>query len=126
LLIALVVGIVISVAALVDPFSWLPSLHAIFGSDCHDNYSTKVDECDLARRYPGFWPHVLVNFGFAVVALVLVVLLWRATANLRRARAARFGGTTQVEAYRTARADFALAVIALTALGLVPILVAVL
>src|SRR5690348_12810980 len=71
---ALVVAAVTSVAALVDPFSWLPPIGVIFGS-CGDNPDTAVAGCDFGTGYPGFWWHVLINFVYALVALGLVVAL---------------------------------------------------
>ena len=49
--ISLVISASVSVAALVDPFSWMPPIGVIFG-DCSDNLGTAADECDLGTRYP--------------------------------------------------------------------------
>src|SRR5215210_4693711 len=79
LVIGAVVAAVISVAALVDPFSWLPPIGEIFG-DCDDDYDTSADECELATRFPGFWGHVIANFAYSVAAAGLLV--WLASAVL--------------------------------------------
>jgi hypothetical protein len=63
LLIGAVIGAIISVAALIDPFSWMPPVGEIW-AECEDDYATSADECDLAERYPGFWGHVAVNFAY--------------------------------------------------------------
>lgn len=115
--IALVVCAVVSVAAIVDPFAWLPSLKAIFASDCQG-------DCDLSKRFPGFWWHVAVNFGYAMLALALAIWLWSTTIEFRAARTARFGSDAEVERYLQARARLAVAAAALAALGLVPVVTA--
>src|SRR4051812_45991402 len=88
-LIGLVVVAVISVAAVVDPFSWVPPLGEIFG-DCTDDPDTTTHECDLGTRYPGFWSHVIINFLYSLVALGLSLALAFALPELRAARTARF------------------------------------
>jgi hypothetical protein len=36
--------------------------------DCEDDFVTSKDECDLAVRFPGLWPHVMVNFAYRATA----------------------------------------------------------
>lgn len=123
LVFAVVVGTVISIAALVDPFSWLPPVGEIW-EDCHDDWETTEDECDLAVRFPGFWLHVIVSFAYAVAAAVLLLWVAGAVAELRRTRAQRFSGEQAVQRYDQARQTLAL-VAGLTALlAVLPIMVA--
>lgn len=114
LVITLVVAAVVSIAALVDPFSWVPPLGAIFG-DCH------TDECALAGRYPGFWLHVVVNFAYALLAIGLLIVLLSTVAGLRRARTARFDDPVALEHYREARGAFALAAAGVAVLAALPL-----
>lgn len=114
LVIALVVAAVVSVAALVDPFSWVPPLGAIFG-DCH------TDECALAERYPGFWVHVVVNFAYALLATGLLLALFSTVAELRRARTARFDDAVALERYRETRGAVALAAAGVAVLAAIPL-----
>jgi hypothetical protein len=124
LVIAVVVAAVISVAALVDPFNWVPPLGQIFGS-CTDNPDTSVDECDLGKRYPGFWSHVLINFAYALVALALLVVFAFAVLDFRHARRVRFESEAAVDRYRQARRSFALVATLLGAVAALPIIAAV-
>ena len=120
LLIALVVAAVISVAALVDPFSWMPPIGEIFG-DCPD---TAEGECDLGKRYPGFWLHVIVNFAYTVVALGLVAAFALAVPEFRTARSGRFRDDAAVEQYVRARQKITLVALLLAVLAASPILAA--
>jgi hypothetical protein len=79
----IVVGAAISAAALVDPFSWMPSIGEVW-ADCSDDYGTDADECDLATLFPGFWMHVAVNLVWAAAALTGVL-----TSLVRRFRSPR-------------------------------------
>jgi hypothetical protein len=119
--IALVVAGVISVAALVDPFSWLPPLGEIFG-DCSDNPETAADECDLGTRYPGFWRHVIINFVYALVTLALLVAFALALPEFREARSGRFESDTAVERYRQARQTVALVGALLAGMAALPLI----
>src|SRR5262245_60735741 len=100
--IALVVAGVVSVAALIDPFSWLPPIGKIFG-DCNDNPQTPGDDCGLATRYPGFWGHVVINFVYALAALGLLVAFAVVLPEFRKARSSRFESDAAVERYLHAR-----------------------
>src|SRR4051812_405645 len=92
---------VISVAALIEPFSWVPPLREIFG-DCTDKPETATRECALGTRYPGFWSHVIINFLYALLALGLSLALAFALPELRAARTARFDNAAALERYRHA------------------------
>ena len=124
LIIGAVVAAVISVAALVDPFSWLPPVGEIW-EDCEENYDTPGDDCELATRYPGFWPHVIANFAYVVAAAALLVWLTVAVAELRAARFARFAGPEAVERYAEARQALALVAGLVGALAALPVIIAI-
>src|SRR4051812_43777471 len=79
--IALFVAGVISLAALIDPFSWLPSVKAIW-KHCEGN-------CELAHRFPGFWLHVIANLVYVIVCVVALGVLAVAAGAMRKARAER-------------------------------------
>src|SRR4051812_49803543 len=85
IVIALIVMAVISFAALIDPFDWLPPVGQIW-ADCQDDPATSVGECDLATRFPGFWGHAAVNLVWAVLTGGLLTLTALAVPELRKAR----------------------------------------
>jgi hypothetical protein len=122
LVIGAVVAAVISIAALVDPFSWLPSIAQVW-SDC-DGGSTSTG-CDLEDRYPGFWGHAIVNFIYVVAAVIVLGGLAAAVADLREARQALFSDSASRERYMEARQVFGAAAALVAVLALVPIIVAV-
>jgi hypothetical protein len=122
-LIALVVAAVISIAALIDPFSWMPPIGDIFG-DCSDKLETAADECDLGTRYPGFWWHVIINLLYALAALVLLLMFAAVLPEYRKARTGRFESEDAVERYRHARQAVALLAGLLAALAAIPIVAA--
>jgi di/tricarboxylate transporter len=122
--IGLVVSAVLSVAALIDPFSWVPPVGQIFGS-CTDNPATAVDECArVGTRYPGFWWHVIINFVYALAALGLLVALVGAVPKFRQARSGRFDGDSAVRHYRHARQVLALVATLLFGLAAIPVIAA--
>jgi hypothetical protein len=125
LLIGAVIGAIISVAALIDPFSWMPPVGEIW-AECEDDYATSADECDLAERYPGFWGHVAVNFAYAVASAVALGWLARGALELRAARAERFSAGGAIERYRAARESFGLTCCGCGAMAVLPTIVAVL
>ncbi len=93
-----IVAAAISLAALVDPFSWMPSLAEVW-ADCDDDYATSEDECSLATRYDGFWLHVAVNVVYALIAGFVLYAFAIAVADLRKMRRARFSGEEAAERY---------------------------
>ncbi|MDQ3678056.1 MAG: hypothetical protein M3401_14885 [Actinomycetota bacterium] len=121
---ALVVAALISVAALVDPFSWMPPVGEIW-ADCDDDFATERDECALANRFPGFWVHALVNLVYAAVALVLVLVFLASVVDLRDKRVARFSGAAPAAEYRSVVDEATGCGVALAAVALVPIVVAI-
>ncbi len=114
--IGLIVGTLISVAALVDPFSWLPSVGEIW-ADCGGN-------CDLADRFPGFWPRVGASLAYVVAAIGTLGWLMVSVADLRKARADRFAGLAQARRYGSARRAAAQPAVISAALAALPIVVA--
>lgn len=62
IVLALVLAALVSIAALIDPFSWLPPVAEIW-EECQDDWDTTADECELATRFPGFWAHVIANLA---------------------------------------------------------------
>lgn len=123
LVIGTVVAAVISVAALVDPFSWMPPVGEIW-KDCQDSYEIPGDECALARRYPGFWLHVVVNFAYAVVAAGLLIWLAAAVSRFRETRARRFADRSSLEAFGQARTRLRIASGVLSLVAAMPIVAA--
>ncbi len=124
IVLGLVVAALISVAALVDPFSWMPPVGEIW-ADCDDDYATERDECALANRFPGFWIHALVNLVYAAVALGLVLVFLGSVAGLREKRVARFSSAAAAAEYRS-EADEAIGCgVALAVVAALPIVVAI-
>lgn len=123
IVIGAVVAGVISIAALVDPFSWLPPIGEIFG-DCRRS-DVPGGDCDLSARFPGFWPHVLVNFIYAVATAGVLVWLGVTAGDFRQARKERFGDEAAVDRYGELRTRLTLVGSSAGILGLLPIVVAV-
>jgi hypothetical protein len=123
ILFALAVSAVVSVAALVDPFSWVPPLGEIF-ADCSGDQVTANDGCDFGEHYPGFWLHVTINFAYALVAFGLIVAFAFALRDFREAQRRRFEGDEAVERYRLARTALALVAGLLGGLAALPIIFA--
>ncbi|MCP9491267.1 MAG: hypothetical protein MSC31_15530 [Solirubrobacteraceae bacterium MAG38_C4-C5] len=124
IVLALVVAALISVAALVDPFSWMPPVGEIW-ADCDDDYATERDECALENRFPGFWIHALVNLVYAAVALGLVLAFLASVFDLRVKRAARFASAVAAAEHRSAMDQAIGCGVALAAVALLPIVVAI-
>ena len=122
LVIGAIVAAAMSLAALVDPFSWMPPIDEMF-ADCPP--AAEVGgSCDLEDRYPGFWLHVLVNVAYSAAAVGLLAALVPAVAELRKARFARFDGGSALERYRAARERLALVAGGTAALAALPLVVA--
>ncbi len=124
-LFAAVVASGISLAALVDPFGWMPPLAEIW-ADCDDDYGTSDDECALEARFDGFWLHVAVNLAYAVLTGILLVGLAFGIADFRKARSERFAGREAADRYAEARASFIGGVAVVSTLAAIPIIVAAL
>lgn len=123
LVVAVAVAAVITVAALVDPFSWVPPTAEIF-TGC-SFLDVPAGDCKLSTRFPGFWPHVIVNLLYAIAAAGALIWLGAAALEVRRARAERFSGEEAVERYTTALGTFAMAASVAALLAAAPLIVAV-
>jgi hypothetical protein len=121
-LIGLVIVVVTSIAALIDPFSWVPPIGKVFDS-CTDNPDTAVDEC-AGSRHPGLWWHVIVNFVYALAALGLLLAFTGCVRDYRAARSDRFDSDGAVERYRRARQDLLVVAGLLAGLAAIPIIAA--
>ena len=122
LVLGAVVAAAMSLAALVDPFSWMPPIGEVF-ADCPPAPEV-AGSCDLEDRYPGFWSHVLVNVVYSAAALGLLAALVPAVAELRTARFGRFDGASALERYRASRERLALVAGSTGALAALPVFVA--
>jgi len=112
LVISAVAAAAISLTALIDPFDWMPPVGEIW-EDCDDDWKTSVNECDLHRRFPGFWEHAIANLAYTLAATGLLLALAAAVSQLRHARAERFASQSAADRYGEAR----LALTSLTLLG---------
>ncbi len=123
-LLGLLVAAVVSLAALVDPFSWLPPVGEVW-AECDDDFGTDRNECALENRFPGFWLHAVLNLLYATVALGLGVGFAASVADLREKRAARFSSAAAAVEHRGARDLCAGCGAVLAAVALLPIAVAI-
>jgi len=115
--IAAVVAAAISLAALVDPFDWMPTAARIW-EDCEG-------DCELAHRFPGFWWHAVANLVYAGLVAAVAIAFGATVLELREARTHRFASAEARATYRKA-ADACLgAGLALAALAAFPLIVAV-
>lgn len=112
LLIGAVAAAAISLTALIDPFDWMPPVGEIW-EDCDNDWKTSVNECDLHRRFPGFWEHAIANFAYTIAATGLLLALAAAVSELRQACEERFASQPAADRYGEAR----LALTSLTLLG---------
>jgi hypothetical protein len=118
LIVGLIVGAAISLAAVVDPFGWMPPLDVIWG-DCDG-------DCALAHRFPGFWWHVVANLVFTAVALVLTFAFGAAVTELRKARVARYDSAAAMEKFCQAHAACVGGGKLLAGLAALPLVIAIL
>ena len=125
MIVGAVIAALVSLAALVDPFDWLPPVADVW-ADCDDDYSTDRDECAFEQRYPGFWWHALGNLLYAAAAATSVWVTGAAAADHRQSRLTRYSTYEAMQAYRT-KVDTLTGCAAVTAaLAALPIAVAVL
>jgi hypothetical protein len=118
LVIAAVVAAIISLAALIDPFNWMPRVGRIW-EDCSG-------DCALAHRFPSFWWHAVVNLLYAAVAVAIAGGFLVAVRDVRGKRVARFDSAGDAAAFSAAHDQCVGAGAALGGLALLPILVAIL
>ncbi|MEJ7785473.1 MAG: hypothetical protein WKF96_11765 [Solirubrobacteraceae bacterium] len=124
MVVGLVVAAAISLAALVDPFSWMPSVDQVW-ADCEDDFATERDECALASRFDGFWIHAAVNLLYLAGSLGLLAGLAFAVADQRKARGGRFAGDAAAQRYADARQTLVITSGLVGIVSLVPIVAAV-
>lgn len=118
IVVAVIVMAVISLAALIDPFDWMPTVDEIW-DDCSG-------DCALAHRFPGFWWHAAANLLYAGLAVAVGGGFLAAVRDVRRKRVGRFDSATDAAAFSAAHDQFAGTGAALAALAAVPMLVAIL
>ena len=117
IVIAAIVAAAISVAAVVDPFGWMPPLDVMW-ADCDG-------DCALAHRFPGFWWHVVVNLAYTGFALFALFGFGSTVVALRKARLARYDSAAAMQAFREAHSACMGMGQALAALAALPLLVAI-
>jgi hypothetical protein len=123
LVISAIVAAAISIAALVDPFAWMPPVAEVW-EDCSDDWKTDVNECDLHTRFPGFWVHAIVNFAYTLIAVGLLLALGQTVSDLRQSRRARFDSQTAADRYTEAREGVTALALLSGLLAALPIVVA--
>ena len=124
IVLAVALAALISVAATIDPFSWMPPVGDIW-ADCDDDFTTDRDECALENRFPGFWLHAVVNLAYVVTASGLVLALLGSVADLRGKRVARFSAAAAAEEHRSAARLTVGCGAALALTSLLPVVVAI-
>src|SRR3954467_9988961 len=92
--VALIVMGIISLAPLIDPFDWTPTVHDIW-KDCSG-------DCALAHRFPGFWWHAAANLLYAAVAVACAGVFLAAVHDVRGKRVPRFDSTVDAAAFSAA------------------------
>ncbi len=120
--IGVVVAALLSVAALIDPFSWMPSVGDLW-EDCPAQYDDP-DQCDWSNRFPGLWAHAFVNLLYVTAAAVALVWVAAAVTNLREARPQRFSDGAQAERYDSARHDLSVASACAALIAAAPVIAA--
>ena len=118
IVIGAIVAAAISVAAIVDPFGWMPPLDVLW-ADC-------TGDCALAYRFPGFWWHVAANLVYTAFALFVLFGFGSTVSALRTARPARYDSPAAMQAFREANSVCLGMGKALAALAALPLLVAIL
>src|SRR4051794_24885561 len=117
LVVGAIVAAAISLAAIVDPFGWMPSLDVMW-ADCDG-------DCALAHRFPGFWWHVVVNLAYTAFSLFVLFRFGSTVAALRKARLARYDSAAAMQAFREAHGACVGMGQTLAALAALPLLVAI-
>jgi NADH:ubiquinone oxidoreductase subunit 3 (subunit A) len=125
LVIAAVVAALVSLAAIIDPFSWMPTAAEMW-EDCSDDYATDRDECAWSNRFPGFWLHAIVNLLYIAASAAAVLLFWWAAADTRASRIARYSSAEASEAYEVNRIGMVAAGAWVAALAVPPLAVGIL
>jgi hypothetical protein len=115
--IAAVVAAAISLAALVDPFDWMPTAGRIW-ADCEG-------DCELAHRFPGFWWHALANLAYIAATAPAAFAFGAFVLDLRDRRAARFESADAAAAFVDAGGAVMVSGAVLAALAALPLIVAI-
>lgn len=123
LLVGLVVMALISLAAVVDPFDWLPTASAVWAG-CQDDPGIPGSQCALAHRFPGFWEHAIVNLMYDLAAGGAVIALVMSAVDYRTKRATRFDSAVDFSGWREVRDRLRLSTVAVAVLAAVPLIVA--
>jgi hypothetical protein len=114
LVVAAVVAALISLAALIDPFDWMPPVKAIW-RHCEG-------DCELAHRFHGFWAHAVGNLAYVTVSAGLLLGLVGKAGALREARAKLFSDPGAGKRLRAERRAVAGLAATLAVLGILPFL----
>lgn len=122
LVVGAVIAAAVSLAAVADPFAWMPPLADVW-ADCDDDYGTDVDECALSKRYDGFWWHTAVNLGYTVITALFLLGFALAVAEFREARRERFADATAEERYADAIDELVGATVLIAIFAAIPIVV---
>ena len=120
-----VVAAAVSLAAVVDPFSWMPSLGEVW-ADCDDDYGTDVDECALSERFDGFWWHTVANLAYTLTTAVCLHAFALAVADFRRASRERFADSAASQRYADATDQLVGAAAVVGILAAIPMVVVLL
>lgn len=116
------VAALLSVAALIDPFSWMPTVGELW-EDCPAAYDDP-DQCDWSERFPGLWGRAFVNLLYVTAAAAALVWVASAVNNLREARPQRFSDDAQAERYDGARHELSAASACAALVAAVPVIAA--
>jgi hypothetical protein len=117
LIVGAIVAAVISLAALIDPFNWMPRVGEIW-ADCEG-------DCALAHRFPGFWWHAAANLVYAAIAAAVACAFVVAVVDLREKRVDRFDSATAAAAFSDALSACIGTGVILAVLAVLPIVVAI-
>ncbi len=116
------VAALLSVAALVDPFSWMPSVGELW-EDCPAEYDDP-DQCDWSVRFPCLWGHAFVNLLYVSAGVGALVWVASAVNDLREARAQRFSDDAPPGPYESARHELSVASACAALIAAVPVIAA--
>ena len=125
LVLGAIVAALVSLAALIDPFDWMPTAGEMW-EDCEDDWDTDGDECAWNNRFPGIWVHSVVNLVYVGAAAGLLLWVVTAVGELRGARAERLSDAGTLEHYVVARQSLATASVWTGLVAVLPSVVAIL
>lgn len=125
MVICAVLAAVMSVAALVDPFAWMPSANELW-SDCQESDVARFGSCDWSDRFPDIWWHAGLNLLYAIAALIALAGLAGGVKRLREVRPQRFGSASAWALYAETKETVVGATIFAAVLAALPIIVSIL